>query len=60
MQNGANDAQMLDAVALGIAVVGPEGAHRSALAACDIAAPSITAALGLLTDPRTLTATPRP
>jgi P-type E1-E2 ATPase len=58
--NGANDAAMLRAAALGLAVAGPEGAHRDALAACDVAVGSILAALDLLLAPRALVATLRP
>ena len=57
--NGRNDAPMLGAVALGIAVIGPEGAHRDALAAADITALSIDEALALLAEPKTLKATLR-
>jgi soluble P-type ATPase len=58
--NGRNDRLMLGAAALGIAVIGPEGLHTEALTAADILALSIDEALGLLDDPRTLTATLRP
>lgn len=58
--NGRNDAQMLAEVCLGIAVVGPEGASRSALNAADLICPSIEAALGLLAEPQALAATLRP
>ena len=58
--NGRNDAPMLEAAALGIAVIGPEGTHRSALDRADVVALSIDEALGLLAEPRTLTATLRP
>jgi P-type E1-E2 ATPase len=58
--NGANDAAMLARAALGLAVVGPEGAHRDALGACDIAVRSILEALDLLLEPRALLATLRP
>jgi len=58
--NGRNDRLMLRAAALGIAVLGPEGLHAEALAAADVLALSIDEALGLLSDPRTLTATLRP
>jgi soluble P-type ATPase len=58
--NGRNDATMLEAAALGIAVIGPEGTHRSALYCADVVALSIDEALGLLVEPRTLTATLRP
>jgi soluble P-type ATPase len=57
--NGANDALLLGEAALGIAVVGPEGASAAALAACDVACRSIVEALDLLTDPRALAATLR-
>jgi P-type E1-E2 ATPase len=58
--NGANDAAMLAGAALGIAIVGPEGAHRAALAACDVAVRSIVDALDLLLEPQALVATLRP
>ena len=58
--NGRNDAEMLGDVRLGIAVIGPEGASRTALDAADIACPSIQSALDLLLDPRALAATLRP
>ncbi len=48
---------MLQAAALGIAVIGPEGTHRNALTAADLIALSIDEALGLLIDPGILTAT---
>jgi P-type E1-E2 ATPase len=57
--NGANDAAALEAAALGIAVVGPEGAAAAALAACDVVCPSIAVALDLLADSRALVATLR-
>ena len=58
--NGRNDVAMLRAAALGIAVVGPEGANGGALAAADVVAGSIGAALDLLADPQALAATLRP
>lgn len=58
--NGRNDAAMLAAVRLGIAVVGPEGASARALAAADVVCGSVQAALDLLEDPRALGATLRP
>jgi P-type E1-E2 ATPase len=58
--NGANDTAMLKAAALGIAVVGPEGAAGSALAAANVACTSILDALDLLLDERALVATLRP
>jgi soluble P-type ATPase len=57
--NGANDVAVLEAVALGVAVVGPEGASGAALRAAEIVTTSITDALDLLLDPRALTATLR-
>lgn len=57
--NGANDHLMLTTVALGIAVIGPEGASARALAAADVASTSIAHALDLLLEPETLTATLR-
>jgi soluble P-type ATPase len=58
--NGANDALMLGEAALGIAVVGPEGAAGATLAAADVVCGSILAALDLLREPRALAATLRP
>ncbi len=58
--NGANDEQLLRSVALGVAVIGPEGASPRTLAAADIVCVTITDALDLLLDPRTLAATLRP
>jgi P-type E1-E2 ATPase len=57
--NGANDAPMLATAALGIAVIGPEGAGSAALAAADIVTGSILAALDVLSDPTALAATLR-
>jgi P-type E1-E2 ATPase len=57
--NGANDAAMLQAAALGIAVVGPEGAAGSAIRVADVVCGSIIAALDLLLDDRALVATLR-
>jgi len=57
--NGANDAWMLRAAAVGIAVIGPEGAAVSALQAADIVVVSITHALDLLLNPLRLVATLR-
>lgn len=58
--NGRNDAQMLSAAALGIAVIGAEGAHAAAVAAADVVTRSVQGALALLADPQALTATLRP
>lgn len=57
--NGANDALALTAAALGIVVIGPEGASVRALRAADVVCGSITAALDLLLDPKALSATLR-
>ena len=57
--NGANDAAMLEAAALGVAVVGPEGAAASAVRSADVVCASILDALDLLLDERTLIATLR-
>jgi P-type E1-E2 ATPase len=57
--NGRNDRLMLRAARLGIAVVGGEAGAAAALAAADVVAPSITAALDLLLKPLRLTATLR-
>jgi P-type E1-E2 ATPase len=57
--NGANDAAMLEAAALGIAVVGPEGAAAAAVQVADVVCGSIVHALELLLDERALRATLR-
>ena len=57
--NGSNDELMLTTVALGIAVLGPEGASPRTLAAADIATGTIVDALGLLMEPKAMTATLR-
>ena len=58
--NGANDSGMLREAALGIAVIGPEGAAAGTIAAADIVCHSIGDALELLLDDRVLVATLRP
>jgi soluble P-type ATPase len=58
--NGANDEAMLREAALGIAVIGPEGAASSTVAAADIVCRSIGDALRLLLDEQALAATLRP
>ncbi|HEX2194681.1 MAG TPA: HAD hydrolase family protein, partial [Candidatus Limnocylindria bacterium] len=58
--NGANDAPMLQVARLGIAVIGPEGAHAAALAAAAVICHSVLDALDLLLSPQALTATLRP
>ncbi len=57
--NGANDRAMLEAAALGIAVLGPEGSAGVALAAADVVCASILDALALVVDPTALVATLR-
>jgi P-type E1-E2 ATPase len=57
--NGRNDKLMLQAAALGIAIIGPEGAAADAVQAADIVAPSIQVALDLLLHPLRLVATLR-
>jgi len=57
--NGANDEAMLAAAALGIAVVGPEGAASAALRAADVVCASVHDAFALLLDEQALRATLR-
>jgi P-type E1-E2 ATPase len=57
--NGVNDVAGLEAAALGIAVLGPEGASAAALRAADVVCRSIVEALDLLLDPPALGATLR-
>lgn len=57
--NGRNDKLMLQAAALGIAIVGPEGAATEAIQAADIVVPDIRVALDLLLYPLRLVATLR-
>ena len=57
--NGANDALMVEAAALGIVVLQTEGAAVSALQCADIVFPSIDAALDALLDTSRLVATLR-
>jgi P-type E1-E2 ATPase len=56
---GANDAAMLKAAAIGIAVLSPEGASGEALAAADMIVPDILSALALFERPMRLVATLR-
>ena len=58
--NGRTDVPMLRAAAIGLVVLGPEGAAASALTAADLVCRSITDALDLLLDPRALAAGLRP
>jgi soluble P-type ATPase len=57
--NGRNDRRMLKAAALGIAVVGEEGAAAEALLAADVVCRDIFSALALLANPLRLVATLR-
>jgi soluble P-type ATPase len=57
--NGRNDGEMLMDVALGIAVLGPEGTSHAAIVAADVLCPSVQVALDLLLEPEALIATLR-
>ncbi len=57
--NGGNDVDMLKTAALGIAVIGPEGAAFEALAAADVVTLHIFDAISLLLFPKRLIATLR-
>jgi P-type E1-E2 ATPase len=57
--NGANDVDMLKVAALGIAVIGHEGAAFEVLSASDVVTHNIFDALGLLLYPKRLIATLR-
>ena len=57
--NGANDSAMLEAAALGIAVIGPEGAFSGSVLKADIVTRDIASALELLRHPQRLAATLR-
>ena len=56
---GANDVAMLHDAALGICVLGPEGAAVEALMAADVVAPNVLDALAMLYQPLRLVATLR-
>ena len=58
--NGRNDAAMLGAARLGIAVLGPEGLAAAAAQAADVVVPDILTGLALLGQPLRLIATLRP
>jgi soluble P-type ATPase len=58
--NGANDVLVLQAAALGFAVLGPEGTSGQALRAADVVCQSAAQALELLLEPQALAATLRP
>jgi soluble P-type ATPase len=57
--NGRNDVAMLEAAALGIAILGPEGAATAALLAADLVFNRIDDALDCLLNPKRLVATLR-
>lgn len=57
--NGANDVEMLENAALGIAVIGSEGTASKAVIAADIVTTSVLDALSLLAQPARITATLR-
>ncbi len=57
--NGGNDVLMLQAAAVGVAVIGGEGAATACVLASDIVVNSIADALALVTDPLRLSATLR-
>ncbi len=57
--NGNNDVWMLEAAAIGIAVLGREGLSAEAMRAADVVTPSILDALDLLLNPARLVATLR-
>ena len=57
--NGFNDSAMLEHAALGIAVIGPEGAAAESALKAKIVAPDILSALELLLYPKRLMATLR-
>jgi P-type E1-E2 ATPase len=57
--NGSNDVWMLEAAAVGIAVLGVEGLSSEALRAADVVVPSVLDALDLLLNPKRLVATLR-
>jgi soluble P-type ATPase len=57
--NGRNDRLMLKAAALGVLIVGNEGAATDTLMASDVVTPNIAAALDLLLHPLRLVATLR-
>jgi len=57
--NGANDTEMLETAALGIAIIGREGAYAGLLGSADVVVGRITDALGLLANTDRLRATLR-
>ena len=59
MGNGRNDEIMLEAAALGVAVMGEEGAAPGTMSAADVAVTGIISGLELFTRPKRLLATLR-
>ena len=59
MGQGANDAFMLKAAALGICILSPEGAAAETVAACDLVVPDILKAFDLLDKPLRIVASLR-
>jgi P-type E1-E2 ATPase len=59
MGNGANDAAMIERAALGIAILGPEGAAAKTLQKADVVVTDIRSAIELLLFPKRLIATLR-
>ena len=57
--NGSNDALMMASAAVGVCVIGPEGASRATLEAADVVVTSIGDALALFAEPQRLIATLR-
>lgn len=57
--NGANDVSMLRAAAIGVCVIGDEGAAGGALAVADVVVASAASLFGLLENPARLVATLR-
>lgn len=57
--NGSNDRYLLQQAALGIAVIGPEGASPVALGSADLVALDILGALDMLTHPQRVVASLR-
>jgi P-type E1-E2 ATPase len=57
--NGRNDRMMLEAAAVGIAVIQAEGASAATLSSADVATPTILDAFALLLNPKRLIATLR-
>ncbi len=57
--NGSNDALMLKSSAVGVCVIGPEGASKATLEAADVVVTSVVDAIALFAEPARLVATLR-